>query len=81
MDGYRFFGQRSYTKVLDAEEVGSKWTVMDESVMDVHSVFFKFRVNCGRSSMCAPLSSTRPGDLESPGSCCELAPREAVRGL
>ena len=36
MDGYRFFGQRLYTKVLDAEEVGSKWTVMDESVMDVH---------------------------------------------
>jgi hypothetical protein len=24
---------------------------------------------------------TRPGDLKSPGSCCELAPREAVSGL
>jgi hypothetical protein len=24
---------------------------------------------------------TRLGDLESPGSCCELAPRESVRGL
>jgi hypothetical protein len=24
---------------------------------------------------------TRPGDLESPGSCCELAPTKAVSGL
>jgi hypothetical protein len=26
-------------------------------------------------------NSTRPGDLESPRGCCELAPREAVGGL
>jgi hypothetical protein len=26
-------------------------------------------------------TATRPGDLKSPGSCCELAPREAVSGL
>jgi hypothetical protein len=26
-------------------------------------------------------TGTRPGDLKSPGSCCELAPREAVSGL
>jgi hypothetical protein len=39
MDGYRSFGQRLYAKVLDVEEVRSKWTLMDESVMEIHSAF------------------------------------------
>jgi hypothetical protein len=39
MDGYRLFGQRSYTKVLDAEEVRNKWTLVDGSVIAIHAVF------------------------------------------
>jgi hypothetical protein len=39
MDGYRLFGQRPYTKVLDAEEVRNKWTLVDGSVIAIHAVF------------------------------------------
>jgi hypothetical protein len=39
MDGYRSFGQHLYSKVLNAEEVRSKWTLMDELVMEIHSAF------------------------------------------
>jgi hypothetical protein len=39
MDGYRFFGQRSYTKVFDAKEVRNKWTLMGGLVMAIYAAF------------------------------------------
>ena len=44
--------------MLDTEELRNEWTLMDESVMAISFGVFKFRVDCGHSFKCAPLSPT-----------------------